>query len=89
MSPPITRRHVLAGTSAMLAASAVPIRAAPADARFARRRGTALRLAGERYLYVGTNMWYAAYLGADAPYGDRARLQRELDRLPHRQVGRQ
>ncbi len=81
MSPPITRRYVLAGTSAMLAASAFPVRAAPADARFVRRRGTALRLAGERYLYVGTNMWYAAYLGADAPYGDRARLRRELDRL--------
>jgi mannan endo-1,4-beta-mannosidase len=81
MSPPITRRGVLAGTSAMLAASTVPVRAAPREAHFVRRHGTALRLAGERYLYVGTNMWYAAYLGADAPYGNRARLQRELDRL--------
>lgn len=26
-------------------------------------------------------MWYAAYLGADAPFGNRGRLQRELDRL--------
>ena len=26
-------------------------------------------------------MWYAAWLGADAPFGDRARLGRELDRL--------
>ncbi|TCP29860.1 mannan endo-1,4-beta-mannosidase [Sphingomonas sp. BK235] len=26
-------------------------------------------------------MWYAAYLGADASYGDRARLGRELDTL--------
>jgi mannan endo-1,4-beta-mannosidase len=26
-------------------------------------------------------MWYAAYLGADAEYGNRARLGRELDRL--------
>jgi mannan endo-1,4-beta-mannosidase len=81
MSPPITRRGVLAGTSVMLAASTVPVRAAPREAHFVRRHGTALRLAGERYLYVGTNMWYAAYLGADAPYGNRARLQRELDRL--------
>jgi mannan endo-1,4-beta-mannosidase len=81
MSPPITRRGVLAGTSAMLAASTVPVRAAPREAHFVRRHGTALRLAGERYVYVGTNMWYAAYLGADAPYGNRARLQRELDRL--------
>ncbi|MES2327398.1 MAG: mannanase [Pseudomonadota bacterium] len=81
MSPQITRRSVLAGTSAMLAASTVPVRAAPREAHFVRRHGTALRLAGKRYLYVGTNMWYAAYLGADAPYGNRARLQRELDRL--------
>jgi mannan endo-1,4-beta-mannosidase len=26
-------------------------------------------------------MWYAAYLGADAPVGDRDRLKREFDRL--------
>jgi mannan endo-1,4-beta-mannosidase len=26
-------------------------------------------------------MWYGAWLGADAPYGDRARLKRELDAL--------
>lgn len=26
-------------------------------------------------------MWYAAYLGADAPFGNRARLKRELDEL--------
>lgn len=26
-------------------------------------------------------MWHAAYLGADAPYGNRARLRRELDTL--------
>lgn len=40
-----------------------------------------LRLGNDAYRYVGTNMWYAAYLGADAPYGNRARLQREFDRL--------
>ena len=38
------------------------------------RRGLPARLAG-------TNMWYAAYLGVDAPFGNRARLKRELDRL--------
>jgi mannan endo-1,4-beta-mannosidase len=36
---------------------------------------------GRPWYYAGTNMWYAAYLGADAPYGNRARLQRELDRV--------
>ena len=33
------------------------------------------------YHYAGTNMWYAPWLGADAPFGNRARLARELDRL--------
>ena len=33
------------------------------------------------YRYAGTNMWYAAYLGANAPYGNRDRLKRELDRV--------
>ena len=33
------------------------------------------------YRIAGTNMWYAAYLGADAPIGNRDRLKRELDRL--------
>ncbi|HSC89723.1 MAG TPA: beta-mannosidase [Polyangiaceae bacterium] len=38
-------------------------------------------LDGKQHRFVGANLWYAAYLGADAPYGDRARLGRELDRL--------
>ncbi|WP_199798265.1 glycoside hydrolase 5 family protein [Aurantiacibacter spongiae] len=33
------------------------------------------------YRIVGANMWYAAWLAADAPFGDRDRLRRELDRL--------
>jgi mannan endo-1,4-beta-mannosidase len=36
---------------------------------------------GEPQRFVGANLWYAAYLGADAPFGDRERLKRELDRL--------
>jgi len=38
-------------------------------------------LDGAPYCFVGTNLWYGAYLGADAAYGDRERLGRELDRL--------
>ena len=41
----------------------------------------ALTRGGLPYRIVGANMWYAAWLGADAPYGNRARLTRELDRL--------
>jgi mannan endo-1,4-beta-mannosidase len=40
-----------------------------------------LLLGDEPYRFVGANIWYAAYLGADAEYGDRARLVRELGRL--------
>jgi mannan endo-1,4-beta-mannosidase len=36
---------------------------------------------GKPYRITGANLWYAAWLGADAEYGDRARLGRELDRL--------
>jgi len=39
------------------------------------------RLDGAPYCFVGANLWYGAYLGADAAYGDRERLGRELDRL--------
>jgi mannan endo-1,4-beta-mannosidase len=48
---------------------------------FVQRRDKRLVLEGEPYRFVGANVWYGAYLGADAEYGDRARLARELDRL--------
>ena len=63
---------LLAGGSAL---------AQPAPASFIRREGIHLTRGGEPYRIVGANLWYAAWLGADAPYGDRARLIRELDRL--------
>ena len=50
-------------------------------AAFVVRDGIRLQRAGNPYRIVGANMWYAAWLGADAPYGNRARLRRELDRL--------
>lgn len=78
-----TRRELMIGTSAALAAA--PARAvlpAPSSpGSFVSREGMRLVNAGRTYRYVGTNMWYAAYLGADAPYGNRDRLKRELDRL--------
>lgn len=36
---------------------------------------------GKRYTYLGTNLWQAMNLGSKGPGGDRARLERELDRL--------
>ncbi|MBW8735471.1 MAG: mannanase, partial [Asticcacaulis sp.] len=77
-----TRRELLVGTSALLAAPAVPILAAPlAPGEFVGREGMRLVSGGRPYRYAGTNMWYAAYLGASAPYGNRDRLRRELDRV--------
>ncbi len=36
---------------------------------------------GKPYYFVGTNFWYGAYLGAETAYGNRDRLNRELDQL--------
>ena len=33
------------------------------------------------YYFIGTNLWYGAYLGAPGPTGNRERLVRELDSL--------
>src|SRR4051812_39811545 len=75
----IARRDMLVGTTALLAGSAVL--SAPRRSPFVRASGTDFRLGGAPYRVVGTNMWYAAYLGAAAPIGNRDRLKRELDRL--------
>lgn len=80
----IARRGFL-GSGALLASCAMaPPLSTPATGGtrgFVRRDGMKLLLDGRPYRFAGGNMWYAAYLGADAPYGDRARLGRELDAL--------
>ena len=43
--------------------------------------GQHFKYKGETYRFVGANMWYAAYLGADTAFGDRERLHKELDDL--------
>jgi mannan endo-1,4-beta-mannosidase len=80
----LSRRKVLAGGTALAAAAfgpAVSGRAMPDGTQFVRRVGTQLRLGNRRYRFAGANMWYGAYLGADAPFGDRDRLCAELDAL--------
>jgi mannan endo-1,4-beta-mannosidase len=75
-----TRRNVLLSGTALLAACATGTGTGGGGRRdFVRREGTRFELGGRPYRYVGTNMWYAAYLGANAPYGNRDRLRRELD----------
>ena len=75
----LDRRDLLVGTSALLASSGFAARRRGGS--FVRRTGTEFRIGGAPYRIAGTNMWYAAYLGADAPIGNRDRLKRELDRV--------
>lgn len=44
-------------------------------------KGTQFVIADQPYRFVGVNLWYGAYLGASASYGDRERLVAELDAL--------
>ena len=75
----LTRRDVMVAGSAMLGACATaPV---PRSRPFVRVAGTRFDIGGMPYRIAGTNMWYAAYLGSDAPTGNRDRLKRELDRL--------
>lgn len=48
---------------------------------FVKVKDTNFTLNDKPFHFVGTNFWYGAYLGADAEYGNRARLIRELDQL--------
>ncbi|WP_285713304.1 glycoside hydrolase 5 family protein [Erythrobacter oryzae] len=78
-----TRRETLSASAAgalALAARGHAASAAPSPG-FVTREGTRLLRGGKPYRITGANLWYAAWLGADADYGDRARLVRELDRL--------
>jgi mannan endo-1,4-beta-mannosidase len=80
----VTRRDLLATGATLAGALATPPALAhtrsPASP-FVQRKGLGFTLAGKPYRHVGTNMWYAAWLGATADYGNRDRLKRELDTL--------
>src|SRR3954454_13095612 len=77
----INRRTLLLSGSALLATAAAPIRRRASSDAFVRRSGTRFTIGGRRYRYAGSNMWYAAFLGAQAEFGSRDRLRRELDAL--------
>lgn len=78
----IDRRALLATGAASLALAACgSLPRTPVATGFVIRNGGGFIHDGRPYRVVGANMWYAAWLGADAEYGDRARLGRELDRL--------
>ncbi|MGD8176404.1 glycoside hydrolase 5 family protein [Marinimicrobium sp. ARAG 43.8] len=48
---------------------------------FVKVEGRHFMLKGEPYYFVGTNVWYGAYLGSVGEEGNRERLIRELDLL--------
>ena len=75
----MSRRTMLASSAALALAS--PVSAGSSRADFVTRDGLGLRLKGRPYRFVGANIWYLAWLGAEADFGDRARLSRELDSL--------
>ena len=74
----ISRRELIAGSLAVMAGPALAL---PPRRPFVTVAGTRFALGGAPYRVAGANAWYAAYLGADAPIGNRDRLKRELDRL--------
>ncbi|MBO9622729.1 MAG: cellulase family glycosylhydrolase [Sphingomonas sp.] len=78
----VTRRSLLGAGGALASSLALPapLLAAPAGT-FVRRSGTGFTLGGAPYRFVGANIWYGAWLGASADFGDRERLKRELDTL--------
>ncbi|MBQ1499093.1 MAG: cellulase family glycosylhydrolase [Sphingomonas sp.] len=85
-----TRRSVLGSGAAALAGAALSLPAAAnpaAPGDFVTRKGMGLLLGGRPYRFAGANLWYAAWLGADAPWGNRDRLRRELDSLAAMGVG--
>jgi mannan endo-1,4-beta-mannosidase len=75
-----TRRELIVGTSALLAASCATVPSL-GPTSLVRVSGSRFTRGGSRYPIVGTNMWAAPYLGAVAPIGNADRLKRELDRL--------
>src|SRR5690349_3114284 len=77
----LTRRDLIVAGSALAGASATVSLASKPKPAFTRREGMRLVSGGWPFRYAGTNMWYAAYLGANTPYGNRDRLRRELDRV--------
>jgi mannan endo-1,4-beta-mannosidase len=57
---------MLSGSALLAGCAAGTLRVPPAA--FVRREGQGFTIGGEPYRFAGTNMWYAAYLGADTAY---------------------
>lgn len=63
-------------------ADSQPVQQATDTTQFVTVKEGRFDIGGEDYAYIGTNMWFAAYIGSTNPvYGDRERLIKELDLL--------
>src|SRR5579862_1263507 len=78
----LTRRSTVAGALSWASVLAGRADAHPAArSRFVRAGAGGFQVEGRPFPFAGANLWYGAYLGADADFGNRDRLKRELDRL--------
>jgi mannan endo-1,4-beta-mannosidase len=57
------------------------LQSSAAEDKFVSVDNKQFKKSGKPYYVAGTNMWYAAYLGAPNEVGDRKRLIKELDKL--------
>jgi mannan endo-1,4-beta-mannosidase len=62
-------------------APAVKHKATARPDEFVKTDGIRFTLKNKPYSFVGTNIWYGAYLGSTESYGNRPRLVKELDNL--------
>ena len=84
--PRISRRTLMGTGMGALGLTLAGFATAKGDAAtlstdFVTVNGIHFKLKGETYRYVGANIWYGAYLGSAASFGDRTRLLKELDDL--------
>ncbi|HSG34422.1 MAG TPA: hypothetical protein VLA37_07795, partial [Sphingomonadaceae bacterium] len=83
----LDRRRLIGGAAALGAAGllggcdALGLGGGGSGKPFITTMGKMFMRGSDLYQWTGCNAWYCAWLGADADYGDRARLGRELDRL--------
>jgi mannan endo-1,4-beta-mannosidase len=76
----ISRRQLVV-SAALLGAGCTVTDLPRRPSGFVSAEGIRLTLDGVPYRFTGANMYYGAYLGAQAPLGNRDRLKRELDSL--------
>jgi mannan endo-1,4-beta-mannosidase len=80
----LTRRSMFLSGALLLAGCTTTGRHAAVmstPGKFISRRGTQFLLNDKPYYFAGANVWYGAYLGAEANFGKRDRLKRELDAM--------